>query len=52
MLGIGLGLLLSGRIDKHARRTVGTVLAIVGAVSTIPLALQVFQRKTPLPAAP
>ena len=52
MLGIGLGLLLSGRFKKDTRRTVGTALALAGALSTIPLAFQVLRRKQPLPAAP
>ncbi len=40
--GAGLGLLLSSRLSPEQRRAVGWTLLIVGAVSTIPLALEVF----------
>ena len=47
MLGIGIGLLLSGRFSKEARRYAGWALAAVGALSTIPLAVGVVRRVRP-----
>jgi hypothetical protein len=41
-LGIGLGLLLSDRLSREQRRAVGLTLFLVGAVTTIPLALNVL----------
>jgi EamA domain-containing membrane protein RarD len=41
-LGVGLGLLLSDRLSRVQRRAVGLTLFLVGAVTTIPLALNVL----------
>jgi hypothetical protein len=41
-LGAGIGLLLAGRFDDRQRRTVGWTLFAVGAISTIPLAVDVL----------
>ena len=41
-LGAGIGLLLSDRLSQEQRKAVGWTLALFGAISTIPLALQVF----------
>jgi hypothetical protein len=41
ILGVGLGLLVSGALDKRTARGVGLALAAVGALTTIPLALSV-----------
>lgn len=41
-LGVGLGLLLSERLGCEQRRAVGLTLFLVGAVTTIPLALNVL----------
>lgn len=41
-LGAGLALLLSDRLSREQRRAVGLTLFLVGAISTIPLALNVF----------
>ena len=41
-LGAGIGLLLSDRLTESQRRAVGWTLVMVGAISTIPLALEVF----------
>lgn len=43
-LGLGLGLLISGRFNDDARRGAGWALVAVGALSTIPLALEVLGR--------
>ena len=39
ILGIGVGLLLSGALKKRARRAAGLTLFMVGVISTVPLAL-------------
>jgi len=44
MLGVGIGLLLAGRLDGARRVRVGRALAIAGAASTIPLALRIFRK--------
>jgi hypothetical protein len=43
MLGAGIGLLLAGRLSDDQRRAVGCTLLLVGAVTTIPLAMRVMQ---------
>lgn len=42
LLGAGVGLLLADRLAEAPRRAVGWTLLIVGAATTIPLALEVF----------
>jgi hypothetical protein len=44
-LGVGVGLLLAGRIRRNRRRVIGSALAIAGALSTIPAALAIFRRQ-------
>ncbi|HZS08753.1 MAG TPA: hypothetical protein VFD58_28215 [Blastocatellia bacterium] len=51
MLGAGIGLLLAGRLSDDQRRAVGWTLALAGAVTTIPLAMQVFGHGEDFPAA-
>ena len=41
MLGAGIGLLLSDRMDPRQRRAIGWTLVAVGALTTLPLLLQV-----------
>ena len=41
-LGAGLGLLLSDRLTESQRRAIGWTLVMVGTISTIPLAFEVF----------
>ena len=43
-LGVGIGLLLSGRISDEHRRAAGLSLVIAGALSTIPLAIRVLTK--------
>jgi hypothetical protein len=43
-LGVGIGLLLAGRLERHARVGAGCALVAVGALTTIPLALSVMSR--------
>ncbi|PYR89926.1 MAG: hypothetical protein DMF84_23100 [Acidobacteria bacterium] len=47
MLGAGIGLLLAGKLSNDQRRAVGGTLVLVGAVTTIPLALRVFGHQAP-----
>src|SRR5262245_51048208 len=44
-LGAGLGLLLSDRLSESQRRAVGWTLFLGGAISTIPLAFEVFGKR-------
>ena len=46
MLGVGIGLLLAERLRSHRRQTVGWTLLVIGAISTIPIALRFFARRT------
>jgi hypothetical protein len=41
-LGVGLGLLLSTRLDDGQRKSAGWALVFVGAITTIPLAMDVL----------
>jgi len=41
-LGAGIALLLGDRLAKDQRRAVGWTLFLVGALSTVPLAFEVF----------
>jgi hypothetical protein len=42
MLGAGVGLLLAEKFEKKSRQTVGWSLLLIGALSTIPLAIRVL----------
>jgi hypothetical protein len=44
-LGAGIGLLLSSRLNKNQRKAAGLALAVVGGLTTIPLALAVFGKQ-------
>jgi hypothetical protein len=44
-LGGGLALLLADRIDSKQRKAVGWTLFLVGAISTIPLAKLVLDKR-------
>ena len=44
MLGMGLGLLLASRFSREKRKKVGLPLVLVGVLSTIPLAMDVWKR--------
>ena len=41
-LGAGIGLLLADRLPDRERKAVGWTLLLVGAITTIPLAMEVF----------
>ncbi len=40
--GVGIGLLLADRLSPEQRKAVGWTLLLVGALTTIPLALEIF----------
>ena len=42
MLGAGIGLLLADRLSEDRRKAVGWTLLLVGALTTIPLAIEVL----------
>jgi len=43
MLGAGIALLAADKLSKERRRAIGWTLVVVGAITTLPLLLQVFQ---------
>lgn len=45
MLGAGVALLLSGKLDEEKRKTVGWTLFLIGAISTIPLAVDIISKR-------
>jgi hypothetical protein len=45
LAGAGLALLLADRLDPERRRLVGWALFLFGAISTIPLAIDVLCKK-------
>ena len=44
MLGAGIGLLLSSKLNKDQRRAAGWALLVVGAVTTVPLVMNLLDR--------
>jgi len=44
-LGAGLALLLADKLERKERRAVGWTLFMIGAATTIPLALEVLGKK-------
>jgi len=44
--GAGIGLLLSSRLSNDQRKAAGLALALVGGLTTIPLALGVIGKKS------
>lgn len=48
VLGVGVGLLLAGRLTKEQRGAAGLSLALVGGLTTIPLALGVLRKQDSL----
>jgi hypothetical protein len=45
MLGAGLALLLGERLNGKQRKAAGWTLVLVGAATTVPLALEVMGRR-------
>jgi len=50
-LGIGIGFLLAPRLRDDQRRAAGWALVAIGALTTVPLLVQVFGSATPSPSA-
>lgn len=44
-LGIGIGLLLSGRLSADQRKGAGVALVIMGALTTVPLVIGLVSQK-------
>ncbi len=44
-LGVGVGLLISEKMDRSARRAAGVALFAVGALTTIPLVMRVLESR-------
>ena len=44
-LGLGIGLLIRDKLNKDQRKAAGLALLILGAVTTIPLAIEVLSKK-------
>jgi hypothetical protein len=45
LLGAGIALLLADKFSAEQRKAIGWTLAGVGALTTIPLALEVFSKR-------
>jgi EamA domain-containing membrane protein RarD len=45
MLGAGSALLLADKLTEDKRKTIGWTLCLIGAISTIPLALYLFSKR-------
>jgi len=45
MLGAGAGLLLADRLNDDQRKAIGWTLLVVGAISTIPLVMEVLNKR-------
>jgi hypothetical protein len=45
VLGVGIGLLLAGRLDRRVRVGAGCALATVGVLTTLPFALSVMAHR-------
>lgn len=50
MLGAGLALLISKRLSDSQRETAGIVLSAIGALTTIPLLIEVMGKTETLPS--
>lgn len=46
MVGAGAGLLLADRLNDYQRKIIGWTLLLIGAISTIPLAIEVIGNKS------
>lgn len=45
ILGVGIGLLTADRFTRDQRKAVGWALFTVGAITSIPLALEIFEAR-------
>lgn len=44
-LGAGFALLLAGRLSREQQKAAGTVLTLVGVISTVPLLMEVLAKR-------
>jgi hypothetical protein len=44
-IGLGVGLLVKDKLNKDQRKAAGLALVLIGALSTIPLAIEIFSSK-------
>lgn len=44
-LGVGVGMLVAGRLSKDAMKAAGIALTVVGGLTTIPLAISIMGKK-------
>jgi hypothetical protein len=44
-IGVGIGLLLSNALSREKRKAIGLPLFILGALSSIPIAMHLFHKK-------
>jgi hypothetical protein len=44
-LGAGIGLLLAGRLSNEQRKAAGFALALIGGLTTIPLAMNILSNE-------
>ncbi len=45
MGGAGIALLLADKLNEDQRKTIGWTLFLIGAISTIPLVIDVFSKR-------
>ena len=45
LLGAGVALLLAGNLKEDQRKAIGWTLFLIGAISTIPLAIDVLSKR-------
>jgi hypothetical protein len=45
LIGAGAGLLLADKLNDDQRRAIGWTLLLIGAISTIPLAIEVLSKR-------
>jgi hypothetical protein len=45
LLGAGVALLLAGKLKEDQRKPIGWTLFLIGAITTIPLAIDVFSKR-------
>lgn len=45
LLGAGIGLLVADKLSAEQRKAVGWTLVAIGALTTVPLALEVFGKR-------
>ena len=45
LLGAGVALLLAGKLKEDQRKAIGWTLFLIGAISTIPLAINVLSKR-------